>query len=155
MSVRSNSKKKCPLYKEKKGFSRRGGFGTIREVVLHSKNNEKVTPAVMKIFSSRKARRDYTREVSILRKLKHRCSDCVELLDNCFKTENYNYIIFMEYLSKNNGWYDLFDILKTRDNLLNVSKVARNIGNALNEIHELNIVHRDIKLENVMFDGTD
>jgi len=85
------------------------------------------------------------KEVSIMKLCQH--SNIVKLLD-VFETIGHIYIA-MEYLPGG----DLLSYFKTKKNKINeerVCQIVRQIANALQYMKERGIIHRDLKLENVL-----
>jgi serine/threonine protein kinase len=66
-----------------------------------------------------------------------------------FADNKYSYIV-MEYFKG----YDLFDVINEsgyKPTDMDVTTIAKHIFTALSMMHHLGIVHRDIKLENILF----
>ena len=140
-------KTKLPFYK----FGRligRGAFGKVnlglhilsgRIVAIKSFNKSKLeTPS--------KARDKIYHEVSLMRNLKH------NLIIRIYETiETSQYIlIIMEHISGG----DLLSFVKKRTKLSEKTAkyIFRQLITALKHIHSHNIVHRDIKLDNILID---
>ncbi len=97
--------------------------------------HEKLTPRTLSYLG---------REVAILRSLSH--ENIARLLD-VRSTEDYEYLIFELY---NGG--DLERFLKEKKGRIEerlVRHVVRQLVRAMNVLHEVSIIHRDIKLANV------
>ena len=89
------------------------------------------------------------RELTILHKLKH--NNIIRIKDFS-KTKRNNYII-MEYCNGGSlGEYKKFYEEKTKTTLneLFIQKIIRQIANGLEYMHSQKIVHRDIKLDNIL-----
>ena len=128
------------------------GKGSYGEVYLSLKQNAKklyATKKINKLKADTEMRRYFKYEINILRILDH--PNIVKLEE--IKMDQYNYYIVMEYV--NGG--ELSDYLKKY--MLKYKKpfseeivqyLMKQIVNALIYIHDLNIIHRDLKLENIM-----
>ena len=130
------------------------GKGSYGEVYLSLKQN------VKKLFATKKVKRKKTddemtkyfkNEINILRILNH--PNIVKLEE--IKMDENNYYIVMEYI--NGG--ELSDYLKNYIDKYGkpfseeiVQYLMKQIISALIYIHDLNIIHRDLKLENIMVD---
>ena len=130
------------------------GKGSYGEVYLSLKQNAK------KLFATKKVKRKkaddemtkyFKNEINILRILNH--PNIVKLEE--IKMDENNYYIVMEYI--NGG--ELSDYLKKYIEKYGkpfseeiVQYLMKQIISALIYIHDLNIIHRDLKLENIMVD---
>lgn len=130
------------------------GKGSYGEVYLSLKQN------VKKLFATKKVKRKkaddemtkyFKNEINILRILNH--PNIVKLEE--IKMDENNYYIVMEYI--NGG--ELSDYLKKYIEKYGkpfseeiVQYLMKQIISALIYIHDLNIIHRDLKLENIMVD---
>ena len=128
------------------------GKGSYGEVYLSLKRNENkyfATKKINKIKADTEMTRYFKYEINILRILNHQ--NIVKLEE--IKEDYYNYYIVMEYI--NGG--ELSDYLKKYMLKYNkpfpediVQYLMKQIVDALIYIHDLNIIHRDLKLENIM-----
>lgn len=85
------------------------------------------------------------REIDVLKMSKH--PNIVSLID-LFESQE-TYFMVMEYMQGG----DLFDYAQTRKFRIpesDVKRIAHEIGLAIQYLHSLGVVHRDLKLENVM-----
>ncbi|CAK1544486.1 unnamed protein product [Leptosia nina] len=87
-------------------------------------------------------------ELSLLMTLKH--PNIVSVID-MFENEKY----FQMVMEKHGAGMDLFEFIERRPRLDEplVSYIFRQIGQAVEYLHSLNILHRDIKDENVIIDN--
>lgn len=87
-------------------------------------------------------------ECDILRILKPKCSPYFICLEHCDESRGE---IFLEYLD---DYFDLFDVIYSNHPIpLSgeiIYTIAQNIIEAVKYLHALGVVHRDIKLENIM-----
>ena len=128
------------------------GKGSYGEVYLSLKRNENkyfATKKINRIKAETEMKRYFKYEINILRILDH--PNIVKLEE--IKWDDYNYYIVMEYI--NGG--ELSDYLKKYMLKYNkpfpediVQYLMKQIVDALIYIHDLNIIHRDLKLENIM-----
>ena len=129
------------------------GKGTFGEVYLTKKRNSDLlyaTKRMSKAFvEDPKYIKYFNNEISILRKLFHKN---IVRLEDLKKTTNHYYVI-MEYC--NGG--SLTDCLEKYKNLYHrpfteeiVQHIMRQIVSAINYIHDLKIIHRDLKLDNIL-----
>ena len=128
------------------------GKGSYGEVYLSKKKNSNklfATKKINKAIADSKMRRYFQYEKKILSILKH---PNIVQLDEVKESKN-NYYIVMEYV--NGG--ELSKYLKKYKEKYQkafseeiVQYIMKQIINALIYIHNLNIIHRDLKLENIM-----
>ena len=128
------------------------GKGSYGEVYLSLKRNENkyfATKKINRIKADTEMTRYFKYEINILRILNHQ--NIVKLEEIII--DQYNYYIVMEYI--NGG--ELSDYLKKYMLKYNkpfpediVQYLMKQIVDALIYIHDLNIIHRDLKLENIM-----
>ena len=129
------------------------GKGTFGEVYLTKKRNSDflyATKRMSKQFvENEKYIKYFNNEISILKKLYHKN---IVRLEELKKTTNHYYVI-MEYC--NGG--SLTDCLEKYKNIYHrpfteeiVQHIMRQIVSAVNYIHGLRIIHRDLKLDNIL-----
>lgn len=136
-------------YYEMKETLGKGQFGLVK-LATHKKTKFKMAIKTVKkknmkaieVFQQR-------REIEVLKMCQH--PNIITLID-IFENSEYYYIV-LDYMAGS----DLFDYIKERDFNLKESRVKQisfQIGNALKYLHSYGIVHRDLKLENVMMTDT-
>ena len=129
------------------------GKGTFGEVYLTKKKNSDflyATKRMSKQFvENEKYIKYFNNEISILRKLYHKN---IVRLEDLKKTNNHYYVI-MEYC--NGG--SLSDCLEKYKSIYHssfteeiVQHIMRQVVSAVNYIHGLRIIHRDLKLDNIL-----
>ena len=125
-----------------------GAFGKVN-IALHIGSGRLVA---IKIFEKKKLKterkkRKIKNEIDILSRLRHPFIN--QILDT-FDTEKYIFIV-MEYICA-----DLLSFIRKREKLSeNISKIIfKQIIEGLKYINKKNIVHRDIKLDNILIDLT-
>lgn len=125
------------------------GFGSIGEVWLCEHLRSRETRAV-KIISKKLLTKEEIKnktvltEVDILKTLDH---PCILKVFEYFE-DQFNFYIVMEYCSGG----DLFDELEKIDRFTEeqAAKIMQQIFSALFYMHSRNVIHRDIKLENIL-----
>ena len=91
------------------------------------------------------------REITIMKKIKH--PNVVNLIEYCFPKKDREIWILMEYIKT-----DLRKFLYVNRENKNVmqekffKKICYQILKGVNYLHESNIMHRDLKLENILYD---
>ena len=131
-------------------FIGKGSFGEVYLTKKKDSNFLYATKRMPKDFvEDPKYNKYFNNEIAILRKLYHKN---IIKLDGLKKTKNHYYVI-MEYC--NGG--TLSECLEKYKNLYHrsfteeiVQCLMRQIVSALNYIHDLGIIHRDLKLDNIL-----
>jgi serine/threonine protein kinase len=127
----------------------KGQFGLVK-LAVHKKTGKKVAIKQVKkknmshieVFQQR-------REIEVLKMCQH--PNIITLID-LFENVDY-YFIVLEYM----GGSDLFDYLSAREFNLGenrVREISYQLALGIKYLHSYGIVHRDLKLENVMMSDT-
>lgn len=145
------SKKKVGNYRFTGKVLGKGNFAKVEEAI-HIILNTKVA---VKIMDVNEIREDYViknlyREGKILLKLNH---PCIVSLYETMQTSNNVYYLVTELVSGG----DLCSFVKNqrtgRLEELPTRNFARQFASAIGHMHSLGVVHRDLKMENVMLDA--
>ena len=136
-------------YYEKVKMIGKGAFGKVI-LAIHKLSGKKVAIKTIhhKFLNDEFSRKKVYQEVYILRKIQH--SNIIRLLE-VFETKHETMIV-MEYASKG----DLLNYLK-ENNVFEekeCKKIFRQIMIAVGHIHARSVVHRDIKLDNILLTET-
>ncbi|KAJ1425103.1 Serine-threonine/tyrosine-protein kinase, catalytic domain [Sesbania bispinosa] len=92
------------------------------------------------------AKREFTQEVDILSKIQHK--NVIKFIGACTKPNLY---LVTEYLSGGN-MYDFLHIQKVILTLPSLLKVAIDVSEGMNYLHQRDIIHRDLKAANLLMD---
>ena len=128
------------------------GKGKFGEVYLTEKQNSKrlfATKKIDKAIADNQMKRYFKYEINILRMLNH---PNIVKLEEIKKTQHHYYIV-MEYINGGELSYVLKQYkLKYQKPFSEeiVQHLMKQIIDALIYIHDINIIHRDLKLENIM-----
>ncbi|ORX43657.1 kinase-like protein [Piromyces finnis] len=84
------------------------------------------------------------KELEIMKILKrNKVKHCIELIEHFVDSETNKDVLVLPRL---------YSIPKVGLNLIDIQKIAIQLFNTINELHNLNIVHLDITISNIMFD---
>ena len=127
------------------------GKGRLSSVwLVYKKNEDKYCAAKVleKFGCSMDVKRFFNNEISILSSLEH--YNIVRYYDN--KEISFCYILFMEYCSGNSLLSCLKKYISMYHKTFNeeiIQQIMKQIVNGLKYLHEKNIIHRDLKTENI------
>ena len=126
------------------------GEGTYGAVYLAENNFTKEQVAMKKISKNSEdllSDVEIMNEVEILKSLDH--PDIVKIYE-FYKTDNYYYII-MEFCTGG----ELYDVINDEFSETEIAVIFKQILSGLAYLHSHNIVHRDLKLENILISDTE
>ena len=123
-----------------------GSYGNVY-LAMNIYTNEKV--AIKKIYKTtdEESESEIINEIEILKKLNH--PDIVKVLE-FYKTEQAYYIV-SEYCSGG----ELFQKAETHLSETQIAVIFKQILSGISYLHSNNIVHRDLKLENILISDTE
>ncbi|XP_020632863.1 uncharacterized protein LOC110069677, partial [Orbicella faveolata] len=121
------------------------GEGSFGQVFQAKKDGRPVAVKILKNIENRKQIQDFEREVDMLREAKH--PKIVEVIE-CISIQN-QLAIVMEFMAGGNLKV-LLDKNQGRGQGKKFTlRFTEDIGSALEHLHSLNIIHRDVKPENI------
>lgn len=135
--------------KEKYRIIRFLGEGSFSEVFLCEHRTTKLKRVIKRIYKNRFTKdlnESIMNEIEILSKIDH--TNVIKIIE--FFEDDHNIFLITEFLEGG----ELYDKLIEKNNFseLDASKILKQILNSVSYIHNNNIIHRDLKLENIMFE---
>lgn len=124
----------------------KGSFGVVIKALDLSDNSEVAVKIIPKNNSNESSINQFKEEVKALTKINH--SNIVKLYD-FFETKDNMYFV-MEYVKGGT----LNEMMRRRNYLFSEDEariIIENVLKAVEHLHKLNICHRDIKPDNIMF----
>ncbi|KAL7722753.1 hypothetical protein QTN25_000358 [Entamoeba marina] len=122
-----------------------GGFGIVRK----TRDIKSSTSYAVKLIPLKKGRNTNEQEVVVMKSLQHQL---IVNIKDCFTSKQYHYIV-MDLVTGG----DLYQILRRIEPKQLESHVTKKIMSqlftALKYLHSHNIIHRDLKLDNILFTG--
>ena len=119
-----------------------GSFGSVYEAVNETFNNKVAMKVIRKDPDNRLDEQEIKNEIDIMTKLSH--PNIVRIYE--FYISNSHYYIITEFCEEG----ELFNYIKVRFNERQLAVLFYQIFSGLCYLHENKIIHRDIKLENIM-----
>jgi calcium-dependent protein kinase len=126
----------------------KGGFSEVRKVLHMASNQIRAIKKIAKKDLSILGKKKLFREIEILKNLDH---PNIVKIHEFFENSFYIHIV-LDYIPGK----ELFEQIVSTNMLLtenNIRKIMKQIISTVNYLHNLNIVHRDLKSENILFDG--
>ena len=121
-----------------------GSYGKVLLVEHNITGMKRAMKQIRKSFSFQKSNEEAVlNELNILKKIDHQ--NVVKVYE--YYVDNINYYIITEYCQEG----DLFDAIKDKNlSEYQVACIMYQILLAVNHLHKMNIMHRDLKLENIL-----
>ena len=130
------------------GSLKKIGQGGFAEVYLSTLDGEKIAIKKYKLRDKNGVRYDIIRELAILKELKHK--NIIKM--KRVKCSGLELQAIMEY-----GGIDMRKYISTiplEDRISRTNKIFSQISNGLAYVHSCNIIHRDIKPDNILINGS-
>ena len=127
-----------------------GNYADVYLSIEYKTNKLYATKCISKDkLDNEDAQKSLRREISILKKLDHK--NIIKIMD-CHESKSKYYIV-LEYCNGGNLYQYVRDYKKKNNKLLNelyIQKLLQQIAPALEYMHKNNIIHRDMKLDNIL-----
>nr|XP_027201116.1 probable serine/threonine-protein kinase DDB_G0280133 [Dermatophagoides pteronyssinus] len=130
----------------------KGGYGTVY-LAKDLKKHRKVACKVMKISNNRRDQLLIKKELFFLRTIRHKNIIRVYKHFILQSSKESHVYIFMQYAEKNDLWHLVRKKLDTGMKEKHARKMFKQISSAIYYLHQRNVAHRDIKLENILLDN--
>lgn len=127
----------------------KGSYGVVYQINYINSENIKESAVLKKIDNTISDIDESLNEIKVLKYLKDECSNYILCYIDSLTLGNYTYII-TESLG---NYITLFEYVKII-NTQNIIDIVTNLITGLQHIHNKGVVHRDVKLENIMIDTT-
>ncbi|KAL5072229.1 hypothetical protein RYX36_023116 [Vicia faba] len=128
-------------------YAKKMASGSVSDLYKGTYINQDVAIKVFKNGSlNGNTQREFSQEIFILSKIQH--ENVIKFIGACTKP---NFHLVTEYMSGGN-MYDFLHIQKTVLTLPSLLKVAIDVSQGVNYLHQNNIIHRDLKTANLLMD---
>ena len=125
-----------------------GSYATVKKALSISENTIVAVKVLTRRNMPENMNKFLSREIQVVKRLHH---DNILKYFKCIQTTHRIYIV-MEYVS--NG--SLLDLIREKTQLTEdiAQQIYKQLLNAIEYCHKCGVVHRDIKCENILFDGS-
>ena len=130
-------------------FLGKGKFGNVQLAVEQATGESYAVKVVMKAGMTAFEREDLETEVAMLRQLRH--PNIVYLKD--FFEDDEHYFVVTEFVKGGQLWERILDVERHTEK--DAREIIRTVMSAVKYCHERNVVHRDLKPMNILYDGVD
>ncbi len=127
----------------------KGNYSSVREAYDKEQNNKVVALKIVDLANNTDnyVKRNYQREAVLLQKLKH--TNLTFIFDVLESTKYF--VMVLEIMPQN-----LYEYVRYHQNSrleeFYARKIFKQIASAIAYIHDMGVVHRDVKLENILYD---
>ncbi len=128
----------------------KGGYGSVHKGIQKSTNKKVAIKSVKKVDMTEEDMDFHRKEIDVLKMCQH--LNIITLLD-IFESAEYFFIV-LECMEGG----DLFDYLQRRDHYVpeaQAKAIFKQVAEGIAYLHSLGIVHRDLKIENIMMSSND